>query len=112
MCKMRAMTISGTPWREKHARCVYKENPSISKASLAGIAKISDNRSLGHCHLGLHQDTGSLTPAVPPNDNFKAPADATGQPLMQGSVAHYRPYDTSIPPVCVLSRLERSHGSC
>ena len=77
------------------------------KATLAGTARILDNRSLGHCHLGCHQDTISLTPAGPPNDNFKfkAPTDPTRQRLMPGSVGHSRPYDTFSPPVCVLSRL-------
>ena len=82
-------------------------DPSISEASLAGTAGIPDNRSLGHCHLSCHQDTINLTPAGSPNDNFKfkAPTDATRQRLMPGSVAHNRPYDTSNPPVCILSRL-------
>ena len=77
------------------------------KATLAGTARILDNRSLGHCHLGCHQDTISLTPAGPPNDNFKfkAPTDPTRQWPMAGNVVHSRPYDTSNPPVCILSRL-------
>ena len=32
------------------------------KANLSGIARILDNRSLGHCHLGCHQDAIRLTP--------------------------------------------------
>ena len=84
-----------------------RRDSPISKASLAGTARIPGNGSLGHCHLGCHQDTISLTPAGPPNDNFKlkAPTDATRQRLMSGTVAHNRPYGTSNPPGCILSRL-------
>ena len=35
------------------------------KTSLPGTARILDNRSLGQCHSGCHQDTISLTPSGP-----------------------------------------------
>ena len=49
---------------KRAAQGVFKRDSSISKASLAGTARIPDNRSLGHCHLGRHQHTVSLTPAA------------------------------------------------